>query len=82
MLKDSVIVRAEGGYWLAESRALRGRQPRRPSSALPSWVTAGRHHRHMAGVKPAGDTTCRDGCHGVDDQREGRSGVSFWQGLG
>lgn len=61
----------EGGGWrlAAESRALRVRQPRRPSFVLSSWVSAG-------------DITCRDGCRGVDDQRKPRSGASFLAGLG
>ena len=45
-------------------------------------VILGHCGRHMAGARPAGDTTCRDECCVVDDQREPRSGVSFWQGLG
>lgn len=45
-------------------------------------VIVGHRGRHIAGVRPAGDTTCRDGCYGVDDQREPRSGLFFLAGLG
>lgn len=52
------------------------------SPSEPCAVIVGLRGRHMAGVRPAGDTTCRDGCRGVDDQRKPRSGASLWQGLG
>lgn len=77
-IHDGADVRAESKIGLAESRVL-SRQTASPPEPLA--VIVGSTGRTMVGMGPAGAVACRDGCHGVDIEREPRPGACSWSDL-